>query len=317
MKIALTRRRLGLLLILTMGNLGIWLLTAIFATSEFYRRSIVMGGEAAWNEVLAVQLCTALIWAFFVPFVVLIAERLPLRRPHFVRNAIAIILLLPYLAVLRAALGGIALNLGEHHSIAWSMITLSVTIRTHRDFAFLAVIFFLFNLVDAQRESTKRERQRIRTQTLLARAQLDELNMRVQPQFAVRMLRRIGNVLREAPGAADGSIVALSNILRRTMKRSDDEWIPLADELEQLDRALDLWRANGRFLLAARYIADDALLSCRVPASILQPLVENVQPGQSVIVRCMRDGDDAHLDVTLQCDGTETTSLRIPYQEET
>lgn len=317
-------RRLGMLLLATACNLGIWILTGFFATSEFYRRSIVMGGGSAWNEVLDVQMVTALNWALFTPLIVFIAERLPFRSPHRIRNAAIVIALIPPLAVIRAAWGGAMVNYGEHQPLSEKLIILSIGIRTHRYIAILAAIFFVYDLVDAQRDAAKRERQRVRAQTLLARTEMDELRTRLQPQFALRMLRHIGSVLRDAPKAADALIVTLSGILRRSMARGDDEQIRLADELEHFDRCLDLCRAGGRFTLTARYVADDDVLASRVPALILQPVIERVVldltsgAGGSVEVHCTREQSETCIDVswTVASGGTsETTTLRIPCEE--
>jgi two-component system, LytTR family, sensor kinase len=349
-----SRRRIGVLLLATACDLGIWILACLFAASEFYRRSIVMGGPPPLSEVLPFQMVVALNWALFTPLVVLIAQRLPLRDEDRIRNGIAVLVFLPYLAVFRAAWGGAVLNLGEHDPIALSMISLSVGIRTHRYIAILAAVFFVYYLVDAQREAARRERQRVRAQTLLARAEIDELRTRLQPQFALRMLRHIGTVLGDQPNAADSLIVNLSGILRRSMGREGGQRIRLADELEHLDRCLDLCRAGGRFSLTARYVADDDVLASRVPALVLQPVIETVVlhlttgAGGSVEVHCTREENETHIEVATtsagstfqdhqsaaairarlatlygetasvqvaQRDGTITIGLRIPYEE--
>jgi LytS/YehU family sensor histidine kinase len=183
------------------------------------------------------------------------------------------------------------------------MITLSIQIRTHPYAAIIAAIVFVYNLVDAQRESARRERQRSRVQALLARAEMDALRSRLQPRFAVRMLRHIAAVVREQPNAADSLIVTLSGILRRSMARGSEERIPLADELEHLDRCLDLCRAGGGLLVDARYVADDEVLACRVPALVLQPAIESVvvdlidRGGGSVDVRCARQNGELRIEV--------------------
>ncbi len=316
--------RFGRVLLATACNLGIWVLVGFFATSEFYRRSIVLGGGAAWNDVLAVQLVTALNWALFTPLIVLIAQRLPLRSPHRIRNAAILIALLPPLTLIRVVWGAVMVNYGEGEPISRKLIITSLQIRTHRYIAILAAIFFVYYLVDAQREAAKRERQRVRAQALLARTEIDQLRMRLQPQFALRMLRHIGSVLRADPRAADGLIVTLSGILRRSMARGGDQRIPFADELEHFDRCLDLCRAGDRFSLSARYLAGDDVLACRVPPLVLQPVIESVVldltagAGGSVEVRCAREDDAMQVEVswTVAPDGTAMTyTSRIPCQE--
>jgi hypothetical protein len=313
-----------MLLLASACNLGIWVLTGLFATSEFYRRSIAMGGASPWNEVLVVQMVTAVNWAVLTPLVVFLAERLPLRPPHRLRNLAVVIALIPLLAVMRAAVGGAVHLLGEHHAVTADFVLLSVRIRTHRNIAILAAVFFVIYLVDAQREAARRERQRVHAQTLLARTEIDELRSRLQPRFAVRMLGHIGSVLREQPRAADELIVTLSGILRRSMERGGDERVRLGDELDHLDRCLELFRAGGRFPVDVRYVAGDDVLARRVPALVLQPVIETVVldltsgAGGSVEVRCSAEGEETHIEVgwTRAPDGvTMKSTLRIPLEE--
>jgi two-component system, LytTR family, sensor kinase len=323
----LSPQRLRMLLLATACNVSVWVLLGVFATSEFQRRAIVMGGAGApWNEVFVFQMCTALLWAAFAPLAVFLAQRFPLRPPHRLRNAIVLLALIPCLAVLRAAGGGAVHDLAEGVAVSREMVSVSIRIRTHPNIAILAAIFFVSNLVDAKREAAKRERQRVHAQTLVARAQMEELRTRLQPQFAVRMLRHIGSVLRDEPRAADALIVTLSSILRRSMVRGSREPVRLADELEHFDRCLDLCRIGGRFSVAARYVADDDVLACRVPPVVLQPVIESVVldltsgDGGSVEVHCEREGDEAHVEVcwTVAPGGAAMkTTLRIPTEEAT
>jgi len=316
--------RPGRLLLATACNLGIWVLSGFFATSEFYRRSIVLGGGSIWNEVLCYQMTTALNWALFTPLVVLIAQHLPLRSPHRIRNVSIIVALLLPLSVIRVAWGSVMMNYGEGEPFSKKLLVTSFQIRTHRYIVIFAAIFFVYYLVEAKREAAKGERQRVRARTLLARTEIDELRMRLQPQFALRMLRHIGSVLRAEPRAADHLIVTLSGILRRSMARGSDEQITLADELEHFDRCLDLCRAGDRFSLSARYIAGEDVLACRVPALVLQPVIESVVldltsgSGGSVEVHCARDANDTRVDVSwiVAPDGAAMTyTLRTPWQE--
>jgi hypothetical protein len=312
-------------LLLAAGDLAIWMLVGLFATSEFFRRSIVIGGGSDWNDALEFQMVTALNWALFTPLVVLIAQRLPLRPPHRVRNVIVVIVLLPLLAVIRTAWGSAMVNYGEGEPFSKKLLITSLEIRTHRYIAILGAIFFVYYLVDAQREAAKRERQRVRAQTLLARTEIDALRMRLQPEFALCMLRHIGSVLRADPSAADHLIVTLSGILRRSMARGGGgERIALADELDHFDRCMELCRAGDRFPLSARYLAEDDVLACRVPALVLQPVIESVVldltsgAGGSVEVHCERERDETRVDVswTVAPVGEAMKyTLRIPWQE--
>jgi hypothetical protein len=114
----ITRRRLLDLGGIAAALVAIWIVAGLFAASEFYRRSIAMGGRREeFGNVLRVQMVTSLIWATLTPMIIALAERLPLRKPHLVRNAATIILLLPVIAVGRAILGGVILNLSERDPV--------------------------------------------------------------------------------------------------------------------------------------------------------------------------------------------------------
>jgi two-component system LytT family sensor kinase len=307
------------LLLIALCDIGIWALAGLFQASEFHRRAIVLGGFAPWKDILSFQMVVAFNWAFFTPFLVLLARTLPLRGEHRVRNAVALVAFLPYLAVIRAVWGAVVNRLGEFDRPDIDFVELSIGIRTHRYMAIIAAVFFITNLVDAHREAAERERQRVRAQTLLARTELDELRRRLQPRFAVRMLRHIASVLREEPRAADALIVELSAILRRSMARAEDEWIRLSDELEHLDRCLDLCRAGGRFAVSVRYIAGDDVLHGRVPALVLQPAIEQLVldltngAGGSVEVLCEREGGLTRIEIASSL--STTTVIQVPMQE--
>lgn len=320
----LSPHRLGVLVVIAGCTIGMWVVAGLFATSEFYRRSIVLGGVTPWNEALPLQMSTALVWALFTPPVVMLARRLRLQPPHLLRNALLVVALIPCIAVLRAAFGGAVHNVAEGDAISPEMVMISIRVRTHHNIAILGAIFLVSNLFEAQREAAARERQRVRAQTLLARTEMEELRRRLQPQFALRMLRHIGSVVRDKPSAADGLIVTLSRILRRSMGRGGEERVPLADELEHLDGCLDLCRAGGRFDVAARYVADEEVLASRVPAHVLQPVIESVVldltsgAGGSVEVRCARVREETEVEVCWSVapgGAAMKTTLRIPLQE--
>ena len=93
--------------------------------------------------------------------------------------------------------------------------------------------------------------------------------------------------------------------MRRSLDRGRPQLTPLAAELEFLDGYLALQSLScGDRLVLERDVPVDTL-AARVPAMILQPLVENsivhalsTRPGRCTIrVRCRREGDRLRIEV--------------------
>ena len=300
----MTARRLFELFGISIAFIVIWIVVGLFTASEFYRRSILLKGqtEALW-EVVLFQATSGLVWATVTPLIIAMAERLPLRKPFLWRNTLLILMLLPAIGFARAVIGASMLDFIETSRVSLEMLTLSVSIRTHRYSAMAAMVVVVTNLVMAQREAAARARRELAAQTLLARAQLDELRAQMQPHFLFKTLETIGEVVHVNPAAADDMVVGLADLLRRSLALGNDP-VPLSDELDFVDRNLALYRICFGGRLAVRFDADEDVLAARVPPLLLQQLVENsvvngIAPagGGELEIRGWRDGERLHLEV--------------------
>lgn len=271
----ITLARFGELTLVAFGVIAVWAILGIFATSEFYRRTIAnYSMPTDWHLTLDQQLATSFIWAVFTPFIYLLASALPLRKPKLLRNLLILILLIPVLATLRAAAGAAIQNLVEDHHVEREFIVYSWQIRIHLNIGILTMMFILFNLHFARREAAEREQHELQVKTLLARAELDDLRTQLQPHFLFTTLLTIADIVHSDPRAADAMIVGLSDLLRRSLSVARSE-VRVEEELDFVDRYLDLYRACLGGDLHVHIDVDDALLNERVPALLLQPIVES------------------------------------------
>ena len=300
----MTTRRFLELVGISFALIVIWIVVGLFTASEFYRRSITWGGQTeALKEIVLFQIVSGLVWATVTPIIIAIAERLPLRTPFLLRNTGLIILLLPTIGFSRAVLGSALLDLIEDGRITIEMLQLSISIRTHRYTAMAAMIVVVTNLVLAQREAAARARRELAAQTLLARAQLDDLRAQMQPHFLFKTLQTIGEVVHHDPAAADDMIVGLADLLRRSLALGNDP-VALSDELDFVDRNLALYQICFGGQLAVRFDAYEDVLAARVPPLLVQQLVENavvngIAPvgGGEIEIRGWRDGEQLRLEV--------------------
>src|SRR5436190_4792 len=206
------------LLRFTLMLLGVWFVFGVFNASLIHRRALATTlGEIEWFPVLQFQICSSLLWATFTPFIIAIADALPIRRPHALRNVILLILLLPALGIARAALGGAVLNLSEGDRISVDMFKLSVAIRTHSYSLLAAIIVGATNMMRLARETGESERRQIALRTRLTRMEMDSLRAQLQPELIFRMLETIAAVIEKDAASADAMIVTLSQVIRRSL----------------------------------------------------------------------------------------------------
>ena len=291
------------LLFLALLIVALWVCFAFFNASEFYRRSLASGGGVSHGtEIVAYQLISSLNWAIFTPFLIFMAERLPLRPPHRLRNAAVILMSTPLLAVLRAGLGGWVLEFGERQAISWDFALLSIQIRFERNMFLILIIVGITNLILAQRATAARERHGLALKTAVANAELVQLRAAMQPRFMFATLSAIGTRITSRPSVADRMLVHLGHLLRTLLEFGKRGEVSLAEELEVIDRYFEIekTRTDGRFL--ARVDVDDEVLAARVPPLLLHAVIESaiLRGGEAsrIEIRGRADGDVLKLCIT-------------------
>jgi two-component system, LytTR family, sensor kinase len=108
-----------------------------------------------------------------------------------------------------------------------------------------------------------------------AKAELAALQARINPHFFFNTLNTISALLAEDPAKADDVLQTLADLFRYTFKAAHAGAVPLAEELEFVEKYLAVERARFGERLRVRWSIDDAARGVRVPGLILQPLVEN------------------------------------------
>jgi two-component system, LytTR family, sensor kinase len=138
----------------------------------------------------------------------------------------------------------------------------------------------------------------------LADAQLNALRTQLNPHFLFNTLNAVSTLVDEDPPGARRMIARLSDLLRHTLE-GDEQEIPLARELEMLQRYLDIMEVRFQGKLEVSIETEASLDDALVPNLVLQPLVENafrhglalMQTVGRVAVRAVRDDGDLVLTV--------------------
>jgi LytS/YehU family sensor histidine kinase len=110
----------------------------------------------------------------------------------------------------------------------------------------------------------------------LSRAQLAVLRGQMDPHFMFNTLNSIASLVCDQRGdAAVSMIVGLSEFLRRALEDSHRVQVTLREEVEYLQRYIDIQKVRFGDRLRMSVDIPDELLAAQVPNLLLQPLVEN------------------------------------------
>jgi LytS/YehU family sensor histidine kinase len=155
-------------------------------------------------------------------------------------------------------------------------------------------------------ESQARAVKQAQLETRLVEARLRTLQAELQPHFLFNTLHAISSLVHTNPDGADRMISRLSDLLRLTFDRSGTPRISLQEELEFLQKYLEIEQTRFNDRLSVRFEIDPETLDAEVPRLILQPLVENAikhgvspKPGAGLVqISTKRQGDDLWIEVS-------------------
>ncbi|HZG46933.1 MAG TPA: histidine kinase [Allosphingosinicella sp.] len=106
-------------------------------------------------------------------------------------------------------------------------------------------------------------------------AQVRALRYQINPHFLFNTLNAIAALIRDAPFEAEKMVLQLSDFFRRTLAINPTEDVTLSEEVELQRLYLDIERTRFPDRLRFTVALDAGTAEARVPALLLQPLVEN------------------------------------------
>lgn len=252
----------------------LWSLMGAFIIGQRYLFSLTAGiGYDLPAAALAV-LPSMWTWALLSPLILQFAHWLPMDRGHLGRNlALHVLLAVGCLAVDAAADVGVALfaPIGPKLS-PLSRVLSRAFINLYSYAAVLAVGYALdfYALLSQKRlRAAELEKQ-------LVKAQLDALQMQLRPHFLFNSLHTVAGLVRSGQGATAVRLLAgLGELLRKVLKGDGEQLVPLRDELDFIERYLEIERVRFDQRLRTKIVVAAEALDALVPSLIIQPLVEN------------------------------------------
>ena len=257
---------------------GAWLLIAAFFAAVGSQSYQEKGQIADPEEAFLFMLIYWLAWAIVSPAILRFARAFHWDRGYRWRSiaahfgfAAVIAPLQCYLYLGLKSLIGSALGITPVASPEGWTFTLQCLMNAAVYFVIVAVYnaFAYYHLYHRQKSATSE------LQARLAEAQLAALKMQLQPHFLFNTLNAISVLMTEDVKKANQMLVRLSELLRLALDSSGRQQVPLKQELEFLERYLDIERIRFADRLKVKLDVEPATLEARVPNLILQPLVEN------------------------------------------
>ncbi len=151
----------------------------------------------------------------------------------------------------------------------------SMPVRFSLGFLLLGCLTLLSIVWYNQKEQKENETRKTDSEKLAKEAELFKLRQQLQPHFLFNSLNSINALIGSRPDEARKMVQQLSDFLRGTIKKEETQWVTLGEELQYLQLYLDIEKVRfGNRLATAIDIADDAN-DLKLPALLLQPIVEN------------------------------------------
>ncbi|MFA4868294.1 MAG: histidine kinase [Pedobacter sp.] len=156
-----------------------------------------------------------------------------------------------------------------------SFVNFSVMVRFLILFVFLAWCALANILWYRLEEQSETQERLLDAQNLSKEAELNKLRHQLQPHFLFNSLNSVYALTIVNPKEAGIMITRLAAFLRGTLKRDDEVWVSVAEEMEYIQLYLDIEKVRFSHRLNIEVeIAEETLNLC-LPGTFLQPIVEN------------------------------------------
>ena len=171
---------------------------------------------------------------------------------------------------------------------------------------FYAVVISIFYLMLYYENFQKKMLKEAELKGLVKEAELKSLKYQINPHFIFNSLNSISALTIIQPELAQEMTIKLSNFLRKTLSKNDDQLQTLKEELDNAKLYLDIEKIRFDDKLIYTENFEEQCINVKVPSMILQPLFENaIKYGLhesinsvNIIFTCKKEND--YIKITLE-----------------
>ncbi len=188
----------------------------------------------------------------------------------FISLALSGIILLACKAILVPLLGGLSDGAAytQFFSRSWPVRFDIVFLQV----GCMSILSVLWYSTEEEHENRQRRND---AERLAKEAELFKLRQQLAPHFLFNSLNSISALIGSRPEQARKMIQQLSDFLRGNLKKEDQQWVPLSEEIQYLELYLDIEKVRFGHRLSTVIICDEECLERKLPPMLLQPIVEN------------------------------------------
>jgi two-component system, LytTR family, sensor kinase len=151
----------------------------------------------------------------------------------------------------------------------------TILLRLFISWVFIGAVGF-YNLLWQTQQHVLKMQLRDETITSISKeAELHKLRQQIQPHFLFNSLNSINALIGSQPAEARNMVQKLSEFLRATLKKEENELIKLSDELNYIHLYLDIEKVRFGSRLQTNFAFDENTMYSLLPNLILQPIIEN------------------------------------------
>ena len=254
-------------------------LLGLFSTAQAYRLTSITSknpSDLHIGPLLALNFTYWFVPALLAPVIFRLVHRFPIDRQRVRGFAVHATSALLFAAIHAAAMVAVRTAFwgAPTSGLAWAWQRIYLTNLDWLLMTYSTVVGVHY-AVGYYREVQERGIREAQLQTRLAEARLKTLEAELHPHFLFNTLHAISTLVHTNPEKADRMISRLSDLLRLTFDRTGGPRIPLQEELEFLEKYLEIEQTRFQDRLSVTYEIDPETLDAEVPRMILQPLAEN------------------------------------------
>ena len=194
-----------------------------------------------------------------------------------------------------------------------ALLDKSFLIRFCVAFLIIGWVILISWIIHGMKARLENETHKIDTERLAREAELTGLRQQLQPHFLFNSLNSISALAGTRPEEARKMIQQLSDFLRGTLKKDDQQMLTLQEELSHLQLYLEIEKVRFGHRLSTVIDTEEQSLHLLVPPLLLQPLVEN-----AIKFGLYDTTDNVNITITTKTENNNLViSITNPFDKET